>query len=327
MKAAYYDRQGPAREVLQVGNLPDPAPGPGEVLVRVEMSGVNPSDVKGRQGGRAPMAHPRIVPHSDASGTIVAVGDGVSPARIGEHCWTYNVQWERAFGTAAELVVLSADRAVPLPQGMDFASGACLGIPAMTAHRAVFADGPVTDKWVLVTGGAGSVGHYAIQFAKWGGAKVITTVSGDAKAAHARQAGADVVLNYRTDDVVACVLELTDGKGVDRIVDVEFGGNIDVTQKVIRLNGTIASYASAAVREPAIPFYVFMYKNVTLRTVLVYNMPEEAKAAAIRDIARAQGDGALKHAIGATFSLDEIAAAHEAVEQGTMIGNVVVQVR
>ena len=327
MKAAFYRKQGPARGTLIIDDLPAPVPQTGEVLVQVHASGVNPSDVKSRQGGRSAMPFPLIVPHSDGAGVISAVGPDVPKARIGERVWLHNAQWQRPFGTASELVSVPASLATPLSGKMSFEEGACLGIPAMTAHRVVFADGEVGDQWVLVTGGAGNVAHYAIQFAKWGGARVIATVSSEAKAIHAKSAGADLILNYRADDVVAKVLEATDGAGVERVVDVDFGANLATSERLIRNNGTIASYASAAVRDPALPFYTLMYKNVTVRTVLVYSMPDEAKAAAIRAITRAQDEGALRHAIGGRFSLKEIATAHEAVEQGTKIGNVVVDVR
>ncbi|NIX75310.1 NADPH:quinone reductase [Microvirga terricola] len=326
MQAAFYTCQGDAHEVFQVGALPDPIPGPGEVLVRVEASGVNPSDVKGRQLGRGPMEHPLIVPHSDGAGTVVAVGQNGPSQLIGRRIWTHNAQWNRAFGTAAELIALPSNLVAPLPDEMSFEEGACLGIPAMTAHQAIFADGPVSGRWVLVTGGAGSVGHYAIQFAKWGGARVIATVSGEAKAAHAAKAGADYVLNYRTTDIAAAVLDLTNGRGVDHLVEVEFGGNLETTKRVIAENGSIAAYASSADRYPSLPFYEFMYRNVLLRTILVYSMRDEAKAGAIRGILKAQQDGALTHAIGARFDIRDIAAAHEAVEQGS-IGNVIVTLR
>jgi len=325
MQAAFYTQQGEARDVFRVADLPDPVPSLGEVLVRIMASGVNPSDVKGRQLGRSPMQHPLIVPHSDGAGTIVGVGPRGPSHLIGQRVWVHNAQWDRAFGTASELVCLPVNLVAPLPNGMSFEEGACLGIPAMTAHRAVFADGPVSGQWILVTGGAGSVGHYAIQFAKWGGARVIATVSGEAKEISARKAGADVVLNYRATDVAAEVLEITDGRGADRIVEVEFGGNLKITKHVIKDGGSIAAYASSADRYPALPFYEFMYRNVMLRTILVYSMSDEAKQAAIRDISKAHEEGALIHTVGARFALCDIASAHEAVEQGT-IGNVVVRI-
>ncbi len=324
MKAAWYERNGPADEVLQVGEMPIPAPGPGEVLVRVKASGVNPSDVKSRAGLRAKMFYPRVVPHSDGAGVIEAIGAGVDPARVGERVWLWNGQWQRPFGTAAEYIALPSLQAPHLPDGAPYEAGACLGIPAMTAHRCLFADGPVAGQTVLVTGGAGAVGHYAIQLARWGGAKVIATVSGAEKAAHAKAAGADRVVNYRSEDVVQAVKEFTNGHGVDRAVEVEFGGNLATTLACLKTNGTIAAYASSAAMEPKLPFYPMMFQGITLRTVLVYILPEAVRRQSILDINQALAQGALVHAIAETYALGDIAAAHKAVEGGQLIGNVVV---
>lgn len=326
MKAAWYDRNGPADEVLVVGELPKPSLAAGEVLVRVHASGVNPSDVKSRAGLRAKMAWPRVVPQSDGAGIIEAVGDGVDPARVGERVWLWNGQWQRAMGTAAEYIALPAAQAPHLPDNTPFEAGACLGIPAMTAHRCVFADGAVAGQKILVTGGAGAVGHYAIQLARWGGAKVIATVSGLEKARHAKAAGADRVVNYRSEDVVAAVKDFTHGQGVDRIVEVEFGGNLATALACLKQNGIIATYASSAAMEPTLPFYPMMFQGVTLRMVLVYILPDAARRQAIHDINQALAQGALVHAIAEIFPLAKIAAAHKAVESGGMIGNVVVSV-
>jgi NADPH2:quinone reductase len=327
MRAAWFDRQGPAQEVLQVGELPTPEPGPGEVLVRVHASGVNPSDVKFRQGGpgRA-LPYDPVVPHSDGAGVVDAVGDGVDNARVGERVWIWNGQFRRPFGTAATHVTLPAAQAVPLPDGVDFAAGACLGIPASTAHRCLFADGPIAGQDILITGGAGTVGHYAIQLARWAGARqVIATVSGDAKARHAEAAGATAIVNYRQEDVVERVRELTGGRGVDRIVEVEFGGNLQASQELIVDNGVIAAYASGAEMEPRLPFYPLMFKAVTLRLVLVYLLPEAARRQAIDDLTRALREDALQHTIAARYPLDRVAEAHAAVEAGDKIGTVVVE--
>lgn len=326
MKAAFYDRNGPADEVLQVGDIPMPAPGPGEVLVRVKASGVNPSDVKSRAGLRAKMSYPRVVPHSDGAGVIEAIGAGVDPARVGERVWLWNGQWQRPFGTAAEYIALPSFQAPHLPDGVPYEAGACLGIPAMTAHRCVFADGAVAGQTILVTGGAGAVGHYAIQLARWGGARVVATVSNAEKEAHAKAAGADRVVNYRTEDVVQAVKDFTQGQGADRAVEVEFGGNLQTTLACLKTNGTIAAYASSAVMEPKIPFYPMMFMGLTLRTVLVYILPEAARRQSIQDINQALVQGALVHGIAETYPLEKIAAAHEAVESGGTIGNVVVTI-
>jgi NADPH2:quinone reductase len=325
MKAVFYDRQGPAREVLQLGELETPKPGAGEVLVRVKASGVNPSDVKLRAGLRpGGMPFPRIVPHSDGAGFIEAVGPGVEESRVGERVWIWNGQWQRPFGTAAEYILLPTAQAVPLPEGTGFEEGACFGIPALTAHYALFSDGPLEGQKILVTGGAGSVARYAIQMAKLGGAEVITTVSGPEKAAHAKSAGADHVLNYREEDVAAAVLDLTGGQGVERIVELEFGQNLDVTRKVIAPGGVVAAYGSAKEMNPVFPFADFLFKDVTLRILLVYRLRSAPRRQAIADLTRWLEEGKLSHAVAATFPLEDCAQAHELVEGAAKLGTVVV---
>jgi len=326
MRAAWYTKQGAARDVLEVGELPDPGAGPGEVLVCVGASGVNPSDVKMRQGLRGPMPFPRVVPHSDGAGIVEAVGAGVDRSRVGERVWLWNGQWRRPLGTAAEKIALPAVQAVRLPTSTSFVEGACLGIPAMTAHRAVFSDGPVDGQTILVTGGAGAVGFYAIQLAKWGGATVITTVSSEEKAAHARGGGADHVVDYKKEDVAARVRELTAGRAADRIVEVDFGGNLAASRTALRQNGVIAAYASMGNLEPALPAYPLMAMNATLRFLIVYEMPDTAKAEACADIIRWLETGTARHAIARRFALDDIAAAHEEVETGKKIGQVIVSI-
>ena len=325
MRAAWYEKTGPAAEVLQVGEMPVPEPGPGEVRVRVVASGLNPTDVKTRAGSR-PMAFPRVVPHQDGAGVIDKVGPGVPAARVGERVWMFIVQWQRPWGTAAEFTVVPATLAVTLPRNTSFAEGACLGIPGVTAHRCLFADGPVAGQTVLVTGGAGAVGHYAVQLAKWGGATVIATVSSREKGARASAAGADHTVNYRTGNPAAEILDLTGGAGVDRIVDVDFGANLAVSLRVIKANGTIAAYASMGDAEPTLPFYALMTKNVTLRPVLLYTMPERAKDEAADDIVHLVEAGRLQHQIGVRFPLARIVDAHHAQESGQVIGNIVVDV-
>lgn len=328
MRAAWYERTGRAAEVLKLGDLPDPAPGPGEVLVRVRASGVNPSDTKQRAGWRgAKPAFARVIPHADGAGEIVALGAGVARA-LGERVWIYNgvglYDAKRASGTAAELIALPQEQAVPLPANTDFAAGATLGVPAETAHRAVFADGPVTGQTILVAGGAGAVAHYAIQFAKLGGARVIATVSGDAKAAHARAAGADATIDRRGEDVVARVKALAGA--VDRVIEVDLGANLAIDVAVLAVNGTIASYSSTAVPEPVLPYYPLAFKGANVRLIQGYNLPPAARAAAIADINRWSGEGRLIHAIARRFPLAEIAAAHEFLESGRAIGNVVIEI-
>jgi NADPH:quinone reductase len=327
MKAVWYERIGPAAEVLIHGELPDPEPAPGEVRVRLKTSGVNPSDAKTRAGvSKRPTMFPRIVPQSDGAGVIDRVGDGAPASRVGERVWVFNAQWERPFGTAAEMVALPADLAVPLPGTIDFAGGACLGIPAMTAHRCLFADGPVVGKTVLVSGGAGVVGHYAIQLAKWGRATVITTVSSAAKGAHARAAGADHVVDYKREPAAERILEITAGKGVDRVVEVELGGNLPLLARVLKPNGVVAAYASMGVREPALPVYPLMARNTTMEMVLVYTMAEEAKRRATVDITQWLETTKPEFAIAARFPLERLAEAHDLAESGRKIGHVIVDV-
>ncbi len=325
MRAAWYTETGPASEVIRVGRLDQPRPNRGEVLVRVHASGVNPSDTKKRSGWRGKeIEYPLIVPHHDGAGIIEDVGDSISRSRIGERVWMYNAQYGRAFGTAAEYVCLPSEQAVPLPEGVPSAEGACLGVPASTAHFAVFADGPVHGKTLLIAGGAGAVGHYAIQFAKWGGSTVITTVSSEEKGEHARRAGADYILNYRQEDVVANVTAITSGNGVDRIVELDFGANLAVNAAAIKPNGVIASYSSTRVPEPVLPYYVLAYKGVTLRLVQAYILTPEARQSAIRDITACLRSKSLINAVGRQFSLEETAAAHEAVGSGTLRGTAVI---
>lgn len=326
MKAAIYEASGPAEEVLKLVDIADPSPGDGEVVVRVAYSAVHPSDVKTRAGLRGALAFPRIIPHSDGSGRIVAVGAGVDPARIGQAVWIWNAAWGRANGTAATLVCLPSDQAVDLPAGVDFETGATLGIPAITAHRCLFSDGPVAGQTVLVTGGAGTVGSMAIQMAKRAGATVIATVSGDAKARHAKALGADHVVNYREADVVDQIRSVAGERGVDRIVEVEFGGNLAVTEAVIAEGGTVAAYGSSAVPEPVLPFYSFMFMNVTLRMVIAYAIPLPARRKAESDIAQWLSDGSLKGVVADTFDLDDVIAAHHSVEAGKRIGVTLVKV-
>ena len=269
---------------------------------------------------------PRIVPHSDGAGVIDAVGDGVPKTRIGERVWLYNAQWQRAFGTCAEFCCVPRALACRLPDNVGFAAGANLGIPAMTAHRAVFSRGDVGGKTVLVTGGAGAVGHYAVQIAKRAGARVIATISSEQKAVLARNAGADSVIDYRREDVAACVIELTGGAGVDHIVEVDFGANLPTSVKALKPNGVIAAYASSRVPEPILPYYPMMTRGFGIDLVFVYILPPEARAKALADLAAMLSAGLLQHNIGARFALDQTAAAHEAQESGAVVGNIVIEV-
>jgi NADPH2:quinone reductase len=331
MQAAWYEKQGAARDVIQYGVMPVPEPSSGEVGIRVHASGVNPSDTKTRSGwGGITMQFPRMIPHQDGAGVIESVGEGVPSSRIGERVWIYEAQLGRPFGTAAEFVVVPSNQAVHLPDNTSFAEAACLGVPAMTAHRCVFADGSVDGKTILVTGGAGAVGYYALQVAKWGGATAIATVSRPEQAEIVQAAGADHIVNYKNEDVVQRIQEITqaeDGRGIDRIVDVNFGANLPITSAVLRPNSVVTSYASGDPDDrPALPFYSLMLNNVTIRLVLVYTMPNEAKQAAVRDITAALEAGALRHNIAKRFPLSEVAAAHEVQDSGQMVGKAVIEI-
>jgi NADPH2:quinone reductase len=327
MRAAWFDRFGPAQDVLQVGDFDMPVPGSGEVLVRLKTSAVNPSDVKKRAGSFPDLLDDGpVIPNSDGAGIVEAVGDGVPGSRVGERGWVYQAQFARRLGTAAQYVAIENSRAPVLPASADFEVGACLGIPAMTAHRCVFADGDVDGRSVLVTGGAGRVGYYAIQWASRANAKVIATASNEEDKSACIDAGAIAVVDHRADDFAEAVLQANDGQMVDRIVDVEFGANLATSLKVIRVGGTIATYSSTVAPEPKLPFFQVMYKDLTVRFVIVYAMPESAKQFAIADIARALEAGDLKHRIAARVSLDEIARANELVEGGKIRGSVVLEI-
>ena len=323
MRAVWYERNGSA-DVLQLGEMAGTEPGEGEVRVRIMSSGINPSDWKRRQGSTRPMEFPRIIPHQDGAGIIDRAGVGVAESRVGQRVWLYEAQNNRPLGTAADYTVQPAGHAVPLPDNTSFTQGACLGVPAMTAHRCVFADGPVDGKTVLVAGGAGAVGNNAIQFAKLGGARVISTISSDQKAEIATEAGADQVVNYRTEDSVKRIMEITDGSGVDHIVEVDLAGNFNVSQEILKPNSVLAVYAAGVAPQPPVPLG-FKASNVTVRFVLVYDMPEDAKEAAVEEITRLLKANKLRHLLGPRFPLESAAQAHQAVEGGA-IGNVTLDV-
>jgi NADPH2:quinone reductase len=324
MRAAWYERNGLARDVLEVGEMPDPEPGPGEVRIRVHASAVNPSDWKTRIGTSRPIAFPRVIPHSDGAGVIDRVGPGVPTRRVGERVWTWNAQWKRPFGTAAEFVTLPSRQAVRLPEGVGFEEGACLGIPALTAHRAVTCDGSIAGQSVLVSGGAGAVGRYAIQMAKLlGAAKVIATVSSGKKAEVARQAGADLTIDYRTEPVVDNVLRATGGRGVDRVIEVDMAGNAELLPKIVAQDGFCVAYGSNAA-EVAFGFGPMILRGAAVRFFIVYELSEEHRQKGIADVTAWLQAGRLSHAIAARYPLDQIAAAHEAVENASVTGKVLV---
>ncbi len=329
MKAAIATARGAARDVLRIIDTETPAPGPGEVLVRIQASGVNPSDVKLRSGAQGPMIADQVRVHNDGAGVITALGPGVDDAREGEHAWLYNVNrtgdgmGQGPNGTAAEYVAVPQELAVAMPEATPFDQAACLGVPAMTAYRALFWAGDVMGKVVLVTGGAGSVGHLAVQMAHDAGAVVATTVSGDAKAELARKAGADLIINYREQDVATELAKAYGANGVDHIVDVDFASTIRITPEILRRNGTIGAYASGSDLTPCIPYYPVMFNNTAIQTVFVYALPRSVLSAAAAHISAMLARDALVPVVDRRFELDEIVAAHEAVESGTLQGNAV----
>ncbi|MBT9551337.1 MAG: NADPH:quinone reductase [Hydrogenophaga sp.] len=328
MKAAFYEQTGPAEQVLVVGEVPDPQPAPGEVRVRLQWSGLNPSDVKARSGARGPMMpFPRVIPHSDGMGIIDAVGAGVDPARSGERVWLWNAAWGRAFGTAAEAVCLPEQQAVSLPANVPDEVGACLGIPALTALHAVLTDGGVAGQRVLVAGGAGAVGHYAVQFSRLLGARqVITTVSSAAKAALALAAGADVAINYRTESVVDRVSQETQGEGVDRVIEMDIAANAAIDIEVVRLNGQWVVYGSGA-KQFTLPFFPMISRNFGVRFFIVYHLSDADRRRAVETLTDFLRRDLLQHNIGMKLPLASIAEAHAAVESGAVTGNVVLSIR
>lgn len=328
MKAAWYEQQGPAPEVLVIGTMPDPKPGAGEVRIRVSISGINPGDVKKRQDAFGiGMPYPRVIPHSDGAGTIDRVGKGVPESRLGERVWCYGAQSYRPFGTAAEYVVVPAAQAVPLSATVSFEQGACLGIPGITAHRGVHVAGPVDGRTVLVQGGAGAVGQCAIGLARHAGANVIATVRSERDAAAAERAGAHEVV--RTDGLSEHQIVETIRKharqGVDHVVEVAFDANINVDERLLVLHGSIATYA-ASHPVPSIPFWPLVFKNVRLFFLGSDDFPTEAKAAAaqaLNDALEAEWPG---FEIAKSFGLESIAEAHEMVEARRDARRVIIEV-
>ncbi|MBK0328738.1 NADPH:quinone reductase [Rhodobacteraceae bacterium F11138] len=327
MQAITYSTFGAARNVLTVQQLDPGAPGAGDVTVELEYSGVNPSDVKARAGSRPGITkppYPVVIPHSDGAGVIRAVGDGVDPGRIGQRVWIWNGQWRRAFGTAASQIILPQEQAVPLPDHVDAQTGACLGIPGMTACFTVFGGGGVQGKTLLIQGGAGTVGYLAVQLAKWGGARVIATAQGTGMH-RARTAGADVVLDYRAPDLADRILAANDGRPVDRIVEVEFGTNITTNTEVIAENGVICAYGSALDMTPALPFYPLLFKAVTIQIALIYLLTPKQRRSTIERLTQALNDHALECPVQQVFALPDCAAAHEAVQAGARTGAILLR--
>lgn len=327
MKAVWYSENGPARQVLTHGTLPTPEAGPGEVRVRLITSGVNPSDVKSRRA--RPLDAPCIVPHSDGAGWIDQVGAGVDPARLGQRVWTWNAQWQRPMGTCAEYVVLPQAQAVTLPEGTDFAAGACLGIPALTAIAAVnWAErlaGDLRGQRVLVVGAASSVGHYITQLVHRAGARVLGTVGSPERAAHARAAGMEDAIFYKQESVPERVRELTQGQGVDVVIDMDFSSTAAWAPQVLKAHGHVVCYGSNALSQQ-FEYRPWLFASLGVKFFLVYDLSPADRQAAVAQLTTLLAQGALQHSLGPRFALADAAAAHEAVEAGQSMGNIVIDI-
>jgi NADPH2:quinone reductase len=323
--ASWYDRQGPPAEVLAVGELPTPEPGFGEVRVRIDRSGVNPGDTKKRGAWPgSPMTFPRVIPHSDGAGVIDVVGAGVESGRIGQRVWVYGAQSYRPFGTAAQWTCVPDVNAVTLPDNVDGNLGACLGIPGITAHRAVFGDGAVAGKKVLVHGVLGSVSSLAAQLATWAGAVVIGTVTREKDLEHVDTASVAHPVALDRGDTVDQIRRYAPD-GVDRIIEVAFSDNADLDAAVVANDAVIAAYASRADR-PEIPFWPLLFANVTIRLLGSDDFSAQAKAQAAADLMAAASQGALRIAVGAVYPLNDIAAAHEHVDHGPRNGRILLRI-
>ena len=322
MRAAWYEKQGPANEVLNVGEMPDPRPGAGEVRIRIAASGINPGDIKKRQDSFGlGMPYPRVIPHSDGAGVVDLVGDGVSAEWVGRRAWCYGAQSYRPFGTAAEFTVVPLDHVAPLPENVSPEEGACLGIPGITAHRAVHVGGDVAGRTVLVQGAGGAVGMCAVALARHAGARVIGTVRSPSEEPAARAAGAEeVVLN---DQGLVGRVKAIAPEGIDHIVEVAFGANIDADIEMLKMGGSIGAYATDNAT-PKIPFWLMVFKNIRVFFLGSDDFPVEAKVAATRDLNDALQAGWPGFEIVEKIPLAEIARAHQLVEHPTRRGRVVV---
>ena len=328
MRALVYRKKGTARDVLEVVERPIAEVGKGEVRVRIHASGVNPSDVKMRGGGgnnTAAMPFPEIIPHSDGAGVIDAIADDVGGLAVGERVYIFNGGWQRAYGTAAEYIVLPARQVVPLPDHVSFEHGACLGIPAMTAAYAVSRCADIENAAVLISGGGGVVGRYAVEMAKASGARhVVATASSETSRQVARDAGASVVLDYKNSNLARDAFEIC--QGFDHAIESEFGLNADFLSDVMRPGGMIVAYGSAAMLRPEIPFYPLMFKNITLAMMLVYLLDDKNRAQVITLIDHYLVNNLIHENIARVLTLDDAAEAHELVEGGHKSGSVVITI-
>jgi len=325
--AAWYKNFGPASDVLEVGELIEPSPAKGEVKIRIRSSAVNPSDVKKRLGSSPDLLdNGLVIPHSDGAGEIVEVGDDTLKHRIGERVWVFEAQHNRYHGTSAQFVCMPSNNAITLPKNIDYDIGAMMGIPAMTAHRCVYNSKSVEDCYVLITGGAGRVGHYAIQWAKKSGAFVIATASNSKSSEECEKAGADVVFSHPSENFIGEILDYTNGKQIDKVIDGDFGVNLDHILGIIKPNGSISTYASMTNMKPSLPFYQMMNLNIELKMVFVYDMPQKAKASAIEDITIALEDDKLVNRLYKQYNLSKISQAHLRIEdKKTTYGAVIVK--
>ncbi|MBX2839442.1 MAG: NADPH:quinone reductase [Gammaproteobacteria bacterium] len=330
MRTVINTARGTAADTLKLIDRDPQSPAENEIRVRVSASGVNPSDVKVRSGAQGPMVADEVIPHNDGAGIVEAIGDAVTRFSIGDRVWLFNVNRstdgvaQGVNGTASDWVNVPENLAAELPGELGFLEGACLGVPAMTAHRAVFSGGDVDGKLLFVSGGAGSVGLLAVQMASAAGARVVTSVSNDEKAQHARAAGAEHVINYREEDLTEVLLDTYGSHSVDRFVDVDFAAHAEMSTTVLKRNGEIAAYASTSDLTPSLPYYPMMFNNSNIQLVFVYGMPSAAKEQAIKDINRFAEQGKLRPLVGQRFSLENIAEAHDTVEAGGFLGNVVI---
>ncbi|MBB3995470.1 NADPH2:quinone reductase [Sulfitobacter undariae] len=326
MQSISYSRFGTAADVLELKTIDTPAPAAGEVTVRMVFSGVNPSDIKARAGSRPGVlkpAFPQVVPHSDGAGVIEAVGQGVDASRIGTRVWIWNGQWQRAFGTASTHITLPAEQAVALPDAVRFETGAILGIPGLTAAEAVFGGGDVTGQTLLISGAGGTVGYLAVQLAVWGGAKVIATCSAR-DVDRVKAAGAETILDYRSETLSEDILAANAGAPVDRILEVEFGANVVMNAETIAPNGTIAAYGSQIEMSPTLPFGPLLFKAATIDIILIYLLPLEKRLERITRLHDALAAGALTCPVEKVFPLHDCAAAHDAVLKGARAGAILV---
>ena len=326
MKAAWYTHNGEAQDVMQVGELPTPTPHAGEVLVRLMTSGVNPSDVKSRRA--RPLTDPMVVPHSDGAGVIEAVGEGVPASRVGQRVWVWNGQWQRPMGTCAQFIALPEAQAVALPDGTDFAAGACMGIPGLTAVQAVILSerlaGDLRGQTVLVTGASSAVGHYITQMVRLAGGRVVGTVGNEAKALHAKAAGMEEAIFYKTESVPERVQSLTQGRGADVIPDMDFSTTARwAAEGALAPHGQVVCYGSNA-PEVALPFRPWLFQSMGVKFFLVYDLTPADRQVAVARLSAMLSQQQLQHSIGARFSLNQIAQAHQMVEAGQVVGNVVV---